>query len=292
MRGTRRCPSHNTADYGPAPIGAPGPYNSLNVGLHDSTVDPPISVGSDREADALFWNTSFVGFYTAPCPGGTFCRDTAWTPFTPAIRIQAIPACTGGGPDTDGDGVCDAVDNCPTVANPGQADLDNDGVGDACDTNDASGALSLRSVSLAKGGQATLTDKWSARGEINTTTTPTFLDDVDTGGLTISIAKTTPTTSTIDTVTFTAADCTKLARGSSIRCKNAAGSSARFSKRPAVGFFHVTIGMVKRTLTLPSVAEAPLEVDVQSPVSIDRPDTIDTCVSQGGGKKLSCRQIP
>jgi hypothetical protein len=47
--------------------------------------------------------------------------------------------CAGLGGDTDLDGVCDAVDNCPTVANPGQEDggrgLESppDGVGDACD---------------------------------------------------------------------------------------------------------------------------------------------------------------
>ncbi len=34
--------------------------------------------------------------------------------------------------DTDADGVINACDNCPIVANPGQADCDNDGVGDAC----------------------------------------------------------------------------------------------------------------------------------------------------------------
>ena len=35
--------------------------------------------------------------------------------------------------DTDGDGVADAVDNCPEIANPGQVDTDGDGAGDACD---------------------------------------------------------------------------------------------------------------------------------------------------------------
>ena len=39
----------------------------------------------------------------------------------------------GGCSDEDGDGVCDDEDNCPTVANDGQADSDSDTFGDACD---------------------------------------------------------------------------------------------------------------------------------------------------------------
>ncbi|WP_179362787.1 PKD domain-containing protein [Nitrosopumilus oxyclinae] len=37
--------------------------------------------------------------------------------------------------DTDGDGVGDNTDNCPTIPNPGQEDIDGDGVGDACDNS-------------------------------------------------------------------------------------------------------------------------------------------------------------
>jgi len=35
--------------------------------------------------------------------------------------------------DTDGDGVCDLVDDCPLDPDPAQADSDGDGIGDACD---------------------------------------------------------------------------------------------------------------------------------------------------------------
>jgi hypothetical protein len=37
------------------------------------------------------------------------------------------------GTDTDADGICDAGDNCPLDANPGQEDSDGDNIGDVCD---------------------------------------------------------------------------------------------------------------------------------------------------------------
>lgn len=36
-------------------------------------------------------------------------------------------------PDADGDGLCDAIDDCPVAANPGQQNADGDGEGDLCD---------------------------------------------------------------------------------------------------------------------------------------------------------------
>ncbi|MDX2166388.1 MAG: thrombospondin type 3 repeat-containing protein [Deltaproteobacteria bacterium] len=49
-----------------------------------------------------------------------------------AVTLVAIPD-PAASPDGDGDGVADAADNCPAVANNDQADADADSIGDACD---------------------------------------------------------------------------------------------------------------------------------------------------------------
>ncbi len=46
---------------------------------------------------------------------------------------QLVEVYAGSSSDTDGDGIADGSDNCPTVANEYQTDGDEDGVGDVCD---------------------------------------------------------------------------------------------------------------------------------------------------------------
>lgn len=55
---------------------------------------------------------------------------------TPEAELVSCPQ-GNGDPDEDGDGVANASDDCPGIANPDQADGDTDGVGDACDPHPA-----------------------------------------------------------------------------------------------------------------------------------------------------------
>ena len=50
---------------------------------------------------------------------------------------NGIPDCSD--PDADSDGILNAADNCPYVANPDQLDTDHNGRGDACDPPDRDG---------------------------------------------------------------------------------------------------------------------------------------------------------
>jgi hypothetical protein len=87
--------AYNTNTWGYAPIGAPGPYDSLNVGLNST---PPVAVGTDINPDAVYINYQHAAFYTDGGAGGVglFRPDPGWAPYTPAVQFTtfARPATT------------------------------------------------------------------------------------------------------------------------------------------------------------------------------------------------------
>jgi hypothetical protein len=98
----------DTSLYGSSPVGTPGPYDLLNLGLFTPDLTIPDAAGTDIDPDSLFLNSAFSSVYwpTDPDQGAGFFRlDTHWTfPIdpnnpdagtygaTPLIRFEAADA--------------------------------------------------------------------------------------------------------------------------------------------------------------------------------------------------------
>jgi hypothetical protein len=108
--------------------------NTFDAGGSASSPDPIVAYEWD-------WNYNGLAFLGTT---GSVTADHAWPlpgTYTVAVRVTDQDGSTDLATltvqvqlkDTDGDGISDYLDNCPTVFNPDQADRDGDGTGDVCD---------------------------------------------------------------------------------------------------------------------------------------------------------------
>jgi Ca2+-binding RTX toxin-like protein len=101
--------------------------DAIGGDFHLRSTSPAIDTGSAAPLDVGESATDLAGnprVVDGKCDG-VARRDKG------AFELQFVGPC----PDSDGDGVVDARDNCPTVPNPSQANSDGDAQGDACDTD-------------------------------------------------------------------------------------------------------------------------------------------------------------
>jgi len=103
---------------------------SLVAGLASSHGQPAYRAVLDSDGDGAVgdpeWELLGRRLGEAPGPSGLACAG-------------GVPCAACDGPDSDGDAVCDALDDCTATPNPSQLDSDLDGYGNACDpdyTND------------------------------------------------------------------------------------------------------------------------------------------------------------
>ncbi len=87
--------------------------------------------GGPTQTQALLTGSPAIDAGSADCPPPATDQRGVARPQGAACDIGAFEA-----NDTDGDGVVDVNDNCPTVPNPTQADWNHDGIGDACQDSD------------------------------------------------------------------------------------------------------------------------------------------------------------
>jgi MBG domain-containing protein len=124
--------------------GIPSPYTFQTDGHHagpfisfinsPSTMLMNVSTGFPAVVVRQFGQGKVVNFSFTPNYGRPFGDGvTLQDPVVRQLYINSLQWITGWVPDSDGDGIPDAKDNCVTIANPDQADSDHNGVGDACE---------------------------------------------------------------------------------------------------------------------------------------------------------------
>ncbi|MGH7893731.1 MAG: thrombospondin type 3 repeat-containing protein [Candidatus Binatia bacterium] len=202
-------------------------------------------------------------------------------------------------PDTDGDGICDPVDNCVAVANPDQADTYGASgspagqFGDACEAIEAD--LNVTKVKIrAASGSTNPKGKVTVKGDFVLLASESFAPPeigariVDA----INFDQSTPLPAGV------AAACVVSPSGRSIRCKQPGPQETvqttavfKFSNAPAGAPRVVQFSLKLAKLSVGGTAFAePVTVTLSDPGSgIDRVGVITDCAATNG--QLTCREF-
>lgn len=177
----------------------------------------------------------------------------------------------GASGDDDGDGICDALDNCPLIDNPDQADLDGDTIGDVCDEIDAELDVHRARVRGGKVERGEILIKGEVAVAPDTSFAPALgleVQAIDALGLDRTFA-------------FVAADCRTLKSGRTT-CKTLDGRwTGRFEPLKAKPG-RIRFALRFKALTLTEPFAAPLVVRLTTDpasagIGIDRVGLIDAC---------------
>lgn len=197
-----------------------------------------------------------------------------------ALAAGSALACPA---DTDGDGFCDAIDNCPAVANPTQSDLDGDLLGDACDDTDAElnvTVLQLRRDTSAAGDNSAVKVKGdfivAPPGNVLTAFDGLRLHVVDALGLDV-------------TYVWGASECAVLPPGTKVLCISLDRTfKMTFRALKATPTVYRFTGTVKR-VGLTGPFSGPVTVTISQDLDIDRVDTVVDC--RLDSTKLKCKEF-
>jgi cysteine-rich repeat protein len=216
------------------------------------------------------------------CDGTGICHEGSTTTISSTTTMVSTTSTTTSTTipcdDADGDAICAASDNCPSVANPEQTNLDGDGLGDPCDPVDASlnvVQVRLRRDSSSKSDNGSVT----AKGDFLTTSTIDAVHGAQGSALLVKDAL-----GMVVQQAWAASEC--VTSGSGTLSCGALITKAKLKLRPirsTPGQFRFATRL--RRLAIQTPLAGPVTITISYGEGIDRVGSIGFCGSTDAGLK-------